>query len=448
MTNAAATRSLKPVSLADRLDELAGRFGLALAGTLPLSQLPDVREAIQDLRTEAENRGMVGRSCALGRIGLLTEVWECLATDPENRADEVGFFCAQALTQLARSDEPGDDGDDGIVDWILDHSTSTWGEYLALLEGQEGEDEDRGAGLEALDPSLEPDADASLRIDAQALIRLFQAGAAGDRTGTSGSSPPAVSAPVRPAVQVRPDTVPPVFTMPARPAAQVQPDKIVPAFTIPALPQKIDLDEEIREAFLADASDLFERIEPLVLGLGRDADPRQSLRELGRCFHTLKGAAGSVGLADLATLVHALEEHLEETSSPASADLIDVLYQTLGYLDGLIGLLRTRSAGTGGSRSIHRGFRSIRGRSISTTVLEHRPPGFHPRAGAGHRAGPGRLVLPGILIRGRDRWLGVRARWADPRAGVPLRRADGPGIRADRQAPPLDRSGRVAEDDF
>lgn len=28
MTNAATTRSLKPVSLADRLDELAGRFGL------------------------------------------------------------------------------------------------------------------------------------------------------------------------------------------------------------------------------------------------------------------------------------------------------------------------------------------------------------------------------------------------------------------------------------
>ena len=134
-----------------------------------------------------------------------------------------------------------------------------------------------------------------------------------------------------------------------RPAAQVQPDKVLPAFTIPALPQKIDLDDEIREAFLADATDLFERIEPLVLGLGRDADPRQSLRELGRCFHTLKGAAGSVGLADLATLVHALEEHLEETSSPASADLIDVLHQTLGYLDGLIGLLRTRSSGTGGS---------------------------------------------------------------------------------------------------
>ena len=160
---------------------------------------------------------MVGRSSALGRIGLLTEVWECLATDPENQADEVGFFCAKALTQLARGDEPGDDGADGIVDWILDHSSSTWGEYLALLEGQERADEDRGAELEELDPSLEPDADATLQIDAQALIRLFQAGTAGDGTGSAGSRPPVASVPVRPAAQVQPDTVPPVLTMPVRP---------------------------------------------------------------------------------------------------------------------------------------------------------------------------------------------------------------------------------------
>ena len=161
MTNAATTRSLKPASLGDRLEELAGRFGLALAGTLPPSQLADIGEAIQDLRTEADRRGMVGRSSALGHIGLLTEVWECLATDPENQADEVGFFCAKALSQLARGDEPGDDGADDIVDWILYHSSSTWGEYLALLEGQERADEDRGrassrSSIPASSPMLTP----------------------------------------------------------------------------------------------------------------------------------------------------------------------------------------------------------------------------------------------------------------------------------------------------
>ena len=116
-----------------------------------------------------------------------------------------------------------------------------------------------------------------------------------------------------------------------------------PAFTIPALPRTIDLDDEIREAFLADTSDLMERIEPLVLGLDRIADPGQSLRELGHASIRSR-ASGSVGLADLAALVHALEEHLEVSTGPVPASLIDVLLQTMGYLDGLIGLLRNRSA--------------------------------------------------------------------------------------------------------
>ncbi len=166
-----------------------------------------------------------------------------------------------------------------------------------------------------------------------------------------------------------------------RDLAQSEPEQLLPAFTIPHLPQRIDLDDGIREAFLADATDLFERIEPLVLGLGRDTDPSESLRELGRCFHTLKGAAGSVGLADLASLVHTLEEHLEAPNSSAPANLIDVLHQTLGYLDGLIGLLRTRPIRAGGDdpsgrSSGHAGFEA----STQTSSREDFPASQHEPA--------------------------------------------------------------------
>ena len=86
-----------------------------------------------------------------------------------------------------------------------------------------------------------------------------------------------------------------------------------------------------------------------MLGLPRAADPRDSLRELGRCFHTLKGAAGSVGFPELATLVHTLEENLTRATLPVSDSLIDDLHRTLGYLDGLLGLLRGKGASAGGS---------------------------------------------------------------------------------------------------
>ncbi len=364
MTEASSPQFLKPGSLADRLEELARRFGDALSGNLPLDQLAGIRQAIEELRKASESRGMAGRSSALRRVGLLTEVWECLAADPESRPDDVGFFCAKALSQLARSEDLGDNGDDGIVDWILEHSSTTWGEYLALLEGQERGEGNRGNVLEVdygsalevndrpddLDDSTEPDADAdtSLQIDAQALIRLFQGAAAGDDPDSSIARPAPVAAPKQAADPAQAEPVAAVVAMPTRAAAPAHSPKVTPTFKIPPLPQTIDLDEEIREAFLADTTDLIERIEPLVLGLAHADDPAQSVRELGRCFHTLKGAAGSVGLTDLATLVHALEEHLEVSSGPASASLIDALHETLGYLDGLVGLLRNRPARAGG----------------------------------------------------------------------------------------------------
>ena len=350
----AVTLSLQTGSLADPLEELAGRFGEALAGKLAPDRLTGLRETIRILQAEAANRAKVGCSSALGRVGMLTEVWECLATDPGSQADEVGFFCAKALSQLARSERQGDGGNDGIVDWVLEHSSSTWGEYVNLLESEEKNDpdgddaiDDSVCGLEEFDPCNGAEPEGSLQIDAQALIRLFQGASSRDQADSTDSKPPSVEVPRRPPSQAPPVPIPPVVAMPAKRAVAVQPVKILPAFAIPPLPRKIVLDEEIREAFLADASDLFERIEPLVLGLGSGTDPGQSLRELGRCFHTLKGAAGSVGLADLASLVHALEEHLEMATAPASTEVIDVLHQTVGYLDGLIGLLRNRPANAG-----------------------------------------------------------------------------------------------------
>ena len=252
----------------------------------------------------------------------MTEVWECLSAGEQSLADEIGLFCVKALSQLGRGERTGS-GDD-IADAILEQSSASWGDYLALLESQ-GED------LECLPSSDEPgtgaDLDAAPQIDAQALLRLFTGETADVAAGAAVVPLPQVVPLLQVVAEARSNDVAP------------QPDAGL-AVKIPVLPRQLELDDEIREAFLADATGLFERIEPLVLGLGRTADPRASLLELGRCFHTLKGAAGSVGLADLAILVHTLEEHLPEASGPALASLIDVLFETLAYLEGLLGLLR------------------------------------------------------------------------------------------------------------
>ncbi len=104
-----------------------------------------------------------------------------------------------------------------------------------------------------------------------------------------------------------------------------------------------EIDAEFREAFLSEALDLFERIESLILSLSRGSGHEDALHELGRCFHTLKGAAGSVGLIELASRVHYLEEGLEDAAGHVTPELLTQLHQTLSHLEGVLDSLRQGS---------------------------------------------------------------------------------------------------------
>ena len=104
-----------------------------------------------------------------------------------------------------------------------------------------------------------------------------------------------------------------------------------------------EIDPEFREAFLAESLDLFERIESLVLSLNRGAGQESTLNELGRCFHTLKGAAGSVGLMELASRVHHLEQALEDAAGQITATLLDQLHEALSHLERVLDSLRQGS---------------------------------------------------------------------------------------------------------
>ncbi|QEH38261.1 Chemotaxis protein CheA [Aquisphaera giovannonii] len=353
-------------SLAGHLDDLADRLQPALAAEAGAADLRAIREFLSDLSEEARRRARVGLGRALARVGVLTELWECRAGEPGDAAGEIGLFCIRALARLAREEAGGGDGE-AVAAWVLDQSSSNWGDYLGLLEG------DAASPAGEADPLAEPEAefvgpepDEPPAIDAQALLRLFGVATATAPETHREGGPPAEPAPPppRPILDRGPGRFgasgtyePPRGTdrqgppgpagaSPSRcgsasPVGKARlPEKDAQAIVIPPLPRGIDLDDEIREAFLADATDLFERIESLVLDVGRGAGSPDSLRELGRCFHTLKGASGSVGLTDLAALVHELEEHLESARGPLPPGLIDALHQILVYLEGILGLLR------------------------------------------------------------------------------------------------------------
>jgi chemotaxis protein histidine kinase CheA len=344
MNEAHSTRPAGPVSLADRLLALAKLIPAAPDQRDRSAGLSESKRQIEALKTELEDLGLPRASSALVRLGVLTEVWECLVADGAVSAGEVGHFCVEAVRRLARCGEPGADHEE-TADRILEQSSSSWGDYLALLESPSPvvDETEEVPGPEP-EPETEPETEPA-PIDSAALLRLFTGMAGPGSPAVSGSKEPERSIPpARPAVRGVTISPPPA---PSGPAGQPG-DPLV----IPALPPRVDLDDELRRAFLGDAIELFERIEPLVLGLGRGAHDGETLSALGRCLHTLKGAAGSVGIGELAALIHQLEEGIEAAGVRASVDLIDALHKTLGYLEGLLEWLGSGSVPGSGERRI------------------------------------------------------------------------------------------------
>jgi chemotaxis protein histidine kinase CheA len=344
-------------SLADRLATLAGFWQAVWKGEqrlAPPANLDVLRDGLNAIALEAEAGDQGGLARALRRIALLSEVWECLECEPDQAeaADEVAEFCLRAIEDLVRDQQIGrDSGDLGILDEILRQSDESWSGYLGPVDPTSAEHTIVDVSMSFQEACIAHD-DAPPALDQETLLRLLQG------AGDAGKQPaPRETLPVPPRghesprgfsaeaerllrTPVRPETSTSAPHRDERSPAGGIGTSQEPGLEIPPLPTRFDLDDEMREAFLADAIDLFERIERIVVGLSGLNHHSDAIRELSRYFHTLKGAAGSVGLNDLATLVHELEERLEQACDGVSPGLNDLLHQVVDYLDALIDRLR------------------------------------------------------------------------------------------------------------
>ena len=74
----------------------------------------------------------------------------------------------------------------------------------------------------------------------------------------------------------------------------------------------VDFDPEelamLRQLFRSEARDALESVTELVLAAGSAPPSREALTEMMRATHTMKGAAGTVGLPVMVDLAHRLED--------------------------------------------------------------------------------------------------------------------------------------------
>ena len=122
-----------------------------------------------------------------------------------------------------------------------------------------------------------------------------------------------------------------------------------PAATVPVPPDvtpsengstAFDVDAETLEVFSEEAGSILENIRMNLETLSRQSNDKAALWEVRRNAHTLKGAAGVVGLHELSAFAHEVEDLLNrlseaEAETDSSSGLVDLLLKSTACLTSL-----------------------------------------------------------------------------------------------------------------
>lgn len=312
----ATSLAAEPVALVGRLAALRQRLGERMIAGSPWPVR--LRGGVEQVLADADALAI---EPALRRLMTLSEIWECSAgsSDDCSSGDEAQFV-AVALDRLIEGISAGTAPD--AVRWVLTESERRWAEYLRLLDQETAAEEPQEPQWASL-PGDEPPA-----IGAEELLRLL--------AGKEEREPPSSAQPE--AQGPSDDSRHAVSQHPVRP---VRNDAEVLASEKPAdtvgLPP--DLPNDLREAFLAEAAEIADRLQSLLFQLPC-GDVGGVAREIGRALHTLKGAAGSIGMAELARVVHTLEEQIERDTASGAECLATYLESGLNTLDVWLEALR------------------------------------------------------------------------------------------------------------
>ncbi|MEM7119120.1 MAG: response regulator [Chloroflexota bacterium] len=100
-----------------------------------------------------------------------------------------------------------------------------------------------------------------------------------------------------------------------------------------------DVLPELREAFAFEAEDHLREISTHLSVLDKDPEQLELVGSIRRSVHTLKGAAATVGLQDIATLSHRMEDLLDkatETKMAVTPRLMHLLFSTSDMLEDMV----------------------------------------------------------------------------------------------------------------
>ena len=260
--------------------------------------LSTARGYLRDVATAADEAERPRLSRFASALDALLELVET-ETDDGGVGGEILGFVRESVDPLraAVADDP--DADER-VNAALDFLDSQWGEYLSLLGADSAGDGDDAVWAEsetADDSDSWTGEDLSRAQTREEIDRILSSLAAGGEPASRKRERPESGKP-QSSSQLFGET-----------------DRRVP--DEPPPPVAVEMDADLLEAYLDDASAGVGRLEQLVLAVESDPGDESLHRQICRELHTLKGASASVGLSDLAAYLHAVEDYIDASKGTA-----------------------------------------------------------------------------------------------------------------------------------
>lgn len=209
------------------------------------------------------------------------------------------------------------------IDLLSEQAISQWGDLLPTLSIDGDQDPDLAWDTTSDSQSeIAPNDEESIEIPSADAIRAML----GQIRAVTPSTTPAIPA-EETAEEAVVETAPPIArTQQATPISIKSTAAAVSA-----------LDPELREAFMDDATACLGSIENSLLRLESDRHESDSLAQILRELHTLKGASGSVGLMALADQIHSIEDSLRDDQAAGREPSVDLLLAHVNQIRAQIG---------------------------------------------------------------------------------------------------------------
>ncbi|MDP6556441.1 MAG: response regulator [Pirellulaceae bacterium] len=283
-------------------------------------RLEPLNVAAESLRVVAESAGQASQHDVAQCANLLARILEILVWSGEGQqctsfdgAKEIAAFISSATFTLrsALDDEPGSVQQ---IEETISDARARWGEWIDLLDDGVGPASAAECPADVDEQSVSDEDTDEEQLDATSAEELGRILAAVSHC----AKPPETG---EDAAGKSPGGLDIEQSVVAETDSGLQP------LLHPPPVQTIEMEPDLLEAYLDDAVRCLASLEAATLSLEQDPHDRRSLQQLCRELHTMKGASASVGLNDLASYLHAVEESVQTAcdSQDVSVDVEQVL---------------------------------------------------------------------------------------------------------------------------